>query len=94
MSQGAAEETAVTGFCSAGWGQESGSSAEGSCACSMDAVLKVTLLLQCRVRGSVKLQPLRAGCPRAYGSQRQPCGGCAQLSGVGKCRLTHRDLGL
>ena len=52
------------------------------------AVLKVTLLLQCRVRRSVKLQPLRAGCPRASGSQRQPCGGCAQLSGVGKCRLT------
>ena len=37
---------------------------------------------------TVKLQPLRAGCPRASGSQRQPCGGCAQLSGVGKCRLT------
>ena len=36
----------------------------------------------------VKLQPLRAGCPRASGSQRQPGGGCAQLSGVGKCRLT------
>ena len=56
------------------------------------AVLKVTLLLQCRVRGSVKLQPLRAGCPRASGSQRQPCGGCAQLSGVGKCRLTQYSL--
>ena len=37
---------------------------------------------------TVKLQPLRARCPRVRGSQRQPCGGCAQLSGVGKCRLT------
>ena len=38
--------------------------------------------------------PLRAGCPRVSGSQRQPCGGCAQLSGVGKCRLAHWVSGL
>ena len=42
-------------------------------------------------RGSVVIkhrfelaQPLRLGCSRAFGSQKQPCGGCFQLSGVGK----------
>ena len=40
-------KAAVTGLCPRGWGQESGSSAEGTCVCTVGAVLRVTLHLQC-----------------------------------------------
>ena len=78
-------ETAVTDL-SLKVGQVGGSSAGG-----VVAVLRVTLHLLCKVTGSVKLQPSRAGCPRASGSQRQPmqpCGGCAQHSGIGTSTYT------
>ena len=39
-------KAAVTDLCLRGWGQESGSSAEGTCVCSAGAVLRVTLHLQ------------------------------------------------
>ena len=40
-------KAAVAGLCPRGWGQESGSSAEGTCVCSAGAVLRATLHLQC-----------------------------------------------
>ena len=50
--------------------------AEGTRACSAGAVLGVTL---------------HTGCPRASGSQSSLALVFAQVSGVGKCRLTHSE---
>ena len=85
LSQGGVEKAAVTDLCLKRWGQVGGSSEGGANACMSVAVLRVTLHLQCRMRGSVKLQPLRAGCLRAPGSQRQPCGGLC--SAFGGCQI-------